>query len=226
MQNKYCLPIIALSWDEIAQKIETNKPNYGYFELWLDYVDNLEVSAVKNLLEKYPGRIILVFRRQNLEPIKMPVEKRRSILQAAVSSDCLVDFDITCQTEDLDYAAENGIQLKKIVSFHNYNETPSDGELAEKTKQIESYGPYIIKLSTYCNSKEDALRLLELERRLAKENKQHIVLGMGENGQITRVFATLWGNALAFVPENTGEESAKGQITREKFEKIMKELEE
>lgn len=226
MQSKYCLPIIVPGLDETAQKIETNEPNYGYFEIWLDYVDNLEIAGLKNLLDKYPGRIILVFRRQNLEPIKMPAEKRRGVLQAVASSDCLVDFDITSQTEDLNYVTESGLQLKKIVSFHDYKQTPGDIELAEKIKQIETFEPHIIKLSTYCNSKEDALRLLELERQLAKENKPHIVLGMGENGQITRVFATLWGNALAFVPENTGEESAKGQITREKFEKIMKELED
>lgn len=224
MQNKYCLPIIKSSKAEILNSIEQSEPNYGFFEVWLDYIEDFDISFVSDLIAKFPGRIILVFRRQNLEPIKMVVEQRFKILDEASGKDCLVDLDISCQLEDLDYAAKDGLQLNKVVSFHDYERTPDDDGLKAKLDAIKSHNPAIIKLSTFCDTKKDALRLLNLQQELAENNQKHIILGMGENGQITRIFATLWGNELAFVPEAIENESAKGQIPRDKFERIIKEL--
>lgn len=224
MKDKYCLPIIKTAKTEISETIERLKDEYGYFEVWLDYIEDFNIDFISDLINNYPDRIILVLRRQNLEPIKMPLEQRKKVLDSITSKSCLVDLDITVQAEELNYLKDSGKDKNLLVSYHNYELTPTDDELEKIISKMESYSTGIIKLSTMCNSKDDALRLLELERRLSKENKKHIVLGMGENGQITRVFATLWGNALAFVPENTDGESAKGQIARDKFDKIINEL--
>lgn len=222
MQNKYCLPIIKPSGGEVLSAIEQSEASYGYFEVWLDYIEDFDLGFISDLIDKYPDRIILVLRRQNLEPIKMPSGQRLKILGEVAGKDCFIDLDITSQTEDLQYA--KGVNLKKIVSFHDYAGTPDDAQLNAKIEEITSHNPQIIKISTFCDTVDDALRLLIIQQGFIKSGQKHIVLGMGENGLITRIFGTLWGNEFAFVPETTEGESAKGQITRDKFEKIMKEL--
>ncbi|HEX5797089.1 MAG TPA: type I 3-dehydroquinate dehydratase [Candidatus Saccharimonadales bacterium] len=224
MKNKYCLPIIDTSLDKVRQIIKSHQQNYGYFEVWLDYMQNVTASDAISLAQNFPGKIIFVFRRRNLEPINIPLEKRVEILRRLSDEDCLVDFDITPQAEDLDYVQKNNLQFKKIVSYHDYKQTPTDLQIRQIITRIESFGPDIIKLSVFCNSNKDALRLLQLEQDLSAQDKPHIVLGMGENGLITRIFGTLWSNALAFVPETADAESAPGQITRDKFEKIINDL--
>lgn len=221
MQNKYCLPIIAESWQKVIDTIESQQANYGYFEVWLDYLTDLETHKLIEFVSEQPSKLILVFRRQNLEPIKMTAEQRFKIFDALASKNCLVDVDIS-QTEDLDYLKSKDI--KKIVSFHDYQKTPSAADLQTKVTEIENYEPDIIKISTFCNSPEDAVRLLSLQQEFIKKSIKHIVLGMGEHGQATRIFGTLWGNELAFVPEEDETKSAAGQINRAKFERIMKEL--
>lgn len=222
MKDKYCLPIIQVAEDSVLAMIEQNKKNYGFFEIWLDYIEDLSESFVSDLIHKFPGQLVFVFRRQNLESIKMPDVQRFKVLDALSGEDCLVDLDITVQADDLKYAKSK--DLKKIVSFHNYQKTPDTAELEAKIAEMEEYNPYIVKLSTFCNETVDALRLLELQQELIETGQKHIVLGMGANGQITRIFATLWGNELAFVPEDDEAKSADGQISRTKFERILQEI--
>lgn len=226
MKDKYCLPIIKTNATEVLEMIDQHKDDYGYFEVWLDYIEDLNLDFISDLVNKYPDRIIFVLRRQNLDPVKMPQQQRMKVLDLITDKNCLIDLDITIQAEELNYLKNSGKDKNLLISYHNYELTPADNELQKIIDEMESYSPGIIKLSTMCNSKDDALRLLTLEQQLLKAGRKHIVLGMGKDGQITRVFATLWGNALAFVPETSDDESAKGQITREKLDRIMKELED
>ena len=190
----------------------------------MDYLVNIDESKIITLVKGYPGRIIFVFRRKNLEPIQMPLATRLNLIDNLSKLDCYVDIDISCQQDELEYIKDNAVQFGKIISFHNYEKTPENDELKDKINQMQTYDADIIKISTFCNSKNDAIRLMQLQADLIENNKKHIVLGMGENGLITRIFATLWGNELAFVPEDSGHKTAPGQISKAKFERIMKEL--
>lgn len=222
MKDKYCLPIINPDLGEIRRKIEASEPDYGYFEIWVDYIEGFEAGSLISLIDEYPGRIVVVFRRQNLEPIKMPAEQRLKLLDSLSGKDCLVDLDITCQKEDLEYARDK--DFKKIVSYHNYEATPEDAELAKTVDTIKSYAPFILKISAMCNEASDAIRLIRVKKTFMESGEKHIILGMGKEGEITRVFGALWGNALIFIPETTNEASAPGQISREEFDKIMERV--
>lgn len=224
MQNKYCLPIIKPSKTEVIETIERLEDKYGYFEVWLDYIEDLDIDFVSDLISRYRDRIILVFRRQNLEPVKMLPEQRKKVLDSATGENCLVDLDITAQAEDLNYLKSSGKDKNLLCSYHNYEETPDYDELENIVNKMERYSPSIIKLSTMCNSMDDALRLIKLKVRFLESGRRHIVLGMGEEGKITRVFGALWGNELIFIPETTNEASAPGQIGREEFDKIMERV--
>jgi 3-dehydroquinate dehydratase type I len=89
---------------------------------------------------------------------------------------------------------------------------------------MNSYAPTIYKISTYCKSPEDAVRLLTLICSLKKENKRCIILGMGKHGMITRIFGTLWGNEMIFAPQIEHEASAPGQLTKQQLDTIFATL--
>jgi 3-dehydroquinate dehydratase-1 len=224
MKNRYCLPIIKTSKSEVSATIEQLTDKYGYFEIWLDYIEDFDLDFISGLINKYPDRIILVLRRKNLEPTKMSDDQRRTVLDTITGENCLVDLDISVQTQELDYLKNSGKDKNLICSYHNYESTPADDELAKIEETMEAYSPGIIKFSAMCNSSDDALRLIKLKVKFLEKNRRHIVLGMGEEGKITRVFGALWGNALIFIPETEEESSAPGQITRQEFDKVMERI--
>ena len=111
-----------------------------------------------------------------------------------------------------------------LLSYHNYDSTPSDDELLKIITTMEKYHPMIYKIATLCQTEQDAIRLLELQQALKQQKKKHIVLGMGEYGTITRIFGSLWGNEMIFAPKEKSEASAPGQLTKKQLKKIFTEL--
>lgn len=222
---KYCLPIIKPNQDEILATIHANRQEYSYFEVWLDYVENADEAFVKQLTDELGESLIILFRRQQLEPIKMGIEQRYAILEQLSGGPVLVDLDVTTQTDELNYIRDHDLQLKTIVSYHNYQQTPDRVQIEAILDTIRGYQPSIYKLATQCVSRQDALRLLGHLLELKSQGRHVIVSGMGEFGVVTRVFGALWGNEMTFAPAVKTEQSAPGQLTRSQLDNIFKELE-
>lgn len=220
MQNKYCLPILKNSKSLVAETIEKNLENYGYFEIWLDYVADLDNEFVSKLVSSYEDRLVFVFRRKSGEQTAMSPDKTNEIINILAKTASMIDLDIEKQKDELDYIKTLDKSVKLICSYHNYEITPPDDELSKIVEQIRTYSPDIIKVATMCNQASDAFRLIGLKKDFFENEQNHIVLGMGEEGKITRVFGALWGNALIFIPETTEEASAPGQLTRAEMDKI------
>lgn len=197
--------------------LREKESDYGYFEIWLDYIDDLDGRFIDELLTKYEARLVFIFRRKDMsQPILDHTEKIK-IFDKLSGKKCYVDLDIYHQKDDLKLT-EN---LNLIISYHNYEKTPDDKTLDKIVKEVKDFKPAIVKISTMCIKPDDSLRLLRLKRDLLEQGQKHIVLGMGELGKITRVFGALWGNELIFIPENEKDSSAPGQISRAEFDKII-----
>lgn len=223
MQRNYCLPIIKSDPSEIQAIIRDNLDNYQFFEVWLDYVDNLEESFVQELVQQLSGQLVVLFRRQNLEPIHLPIDERKRLIKLLDGSLAMLDLDVS-QTDELNFVKQANLQVKLITSYHNYDSTPDTVHLERIIATMEEYKPAIYKLAAQCESQGDALLLLQELQRLKAAGKPAIVLGMGEAGVITRVFGTLWGNEMTFAPVSESENSAPGQLTRQQLETIFNEL--
>lgn len=224
-QHKYCLPIITQSIHDVLETIEREKHQFMYFEIWLDYLQDVDLNFVQQINQLYPGMIIFLFRRLQLEPIRMPLEKRFAFLESFSGGQSLVDLDITSQAEEFDYIKQHLLELHLIGSYHNYHETPIDEILQETLGQMAAFKPDIVKIATTCQTQVDALRLLEWQQKLKNQKQRHIVLGMGNQGLITRIFCSLWGNELIFAPLIKNYQTADGQLTRQQFESIITILE-
>jgi 3-dehydroquinate dehydratase-1 len=111
-----------------------------------------------------------------------------------------------------------------ILSYHNYSATPKYEELQAIAARAQDFGAHITKLSTFCVTQHDALRLLSLLLDLRQNGRRCIVLGMGEHGLITRIFGPSWGNELSFAPLEVAQGSAPGQIPLDKLDSILQAL--
>ncbi len=217
----YCLPIICRKSDDVLRLIEAEEVDYRFFEVWLDHLEDYSFEEAAKWCSRFGDRLIVLFRRPRLEPIRMPLAERCRIIEHAAVAGSYIDLDIGTQQEELAFVASLHGRLRLILSFHDYEATPSDDELAALLMKMRESGAAICKFACFCRSPEDALRLLMLQRRLAAEGSSHIVLGMGEHGAITRIFGALWGNELTFAPVAREEASAPGQFTRAELERIF-----
>lgn len=224
MLVKYCLPIIKSNVNDILKTIHTNMHEYHYFEVWIDYIDDLSnefIQEIKNLLNE---KLIIVFRRQNLETIHLRLDRRLKIIDLLQESQSLVDLDILEQKSELDYISSNKLVVKNIASYHNYQMTPHDKKLRDIIVTMDEYKPAIYKIATMCTNEKDAMRLLQLLLELKNRGLKYILLGMGEFGVVTRIFGTLWGNEMIFAPKVLAEQSAPGQLAKDQLETIFNEL--
>jgi len=224
MGKKYCLPIIRNRKKDVLEVIHANITDYSYFEVWLDYIDDFDDMFIEQLMKLLREKLILLFRRRNFEKVSIDSEKRLKVISLLKNSQSLIDLDIVNQKEELDYIKNNGLKVKTIVSYHNYEKTLENEKLREIIDTMDKYQPTIYKIATMCVKETDALKLLQLLLDLKKRNLKYIVLGMGEFGMITRIFGTLWGNEMTFAPKVANEHSAQGQLTRNQFEVIFNEL--
>ncbi len=225
MQNKFCLPVIKHSCKEVIEEIEQNSKQYHYLEVWLDYVSDADEKFIKDLAERYPHRIIFLFRRDRLEPAEMTSDSRFQLMLALDKSQTLLDLDVRAQLAEFEFMQLNKLRIKVIGSYHNYKKTPDLTELQLIAEEIVSHHPEIVKIATFCSDEEDALRLLKLQLHLKSQELKHIILGMGQHGSVTRVFGSIWGNEMIYAPITGRHRSAEGQLTREQFDTIFKALE-
>ncbi len=223
MTINYCLPIMSNDQQEVLYAIRSSEQDYYYFEVWIDYLKSLD-DVFLNQLKDFGPRLVIVFRRLNLEPMQLAEDIRHDIIQKFSGSRVLMDFDAGQQSQDLTFIRDKELSARTIVSYHNYEHTPMIEVLEKKVMQLLTHDPEIVKLSTYCQSPYDAIRLLELQQQLKAQKLKHIILGMGPYGYATRVFGTLWGNEMIFAPSKLGLASAPNQLTREQLEAIFSAL--
>lgn len=219
--NKFCLPIIRDDPAEVARIIRNNALKQRYFEIWLDYLDELSTEWLASLISKYPNRLLLVFRRLNLEPMKLAPEERLEIIKTLQKKAVLFDIDVTVQTEDIAALKRERLRPKTVFSYHNYSFTPSDSELKSIIKKMISGNAYIVKIAAFCKTERDSLRLLSLLMDLRDASQRCIVLGMGPHSSITRIFGTLWGNEMAFTPSDSQDSTAPGQLTFDELRSVL-----
>lgn len=232
MKIKYCLPIIKSSKEEVLQTILHNLDGYDFFEVWLDYIEDLEEDFIKSLINKFKDKLILLLRRQNLEKGKLSNNLKNKIIELLEDSISILDLDIVDQKDELEFLRKNRSSIKKIVSYHNYGETPPLERLEKIIGEMRKFNPDILKISTFCKNEKDSLQLLNLllmlkkqnEQVLSNRNKKFIILGMGKKGLITRIFGAVWGNEFNFAPVDSKERSAEGQLTKRQLENILKEI--
>ena len=106
-----------------------------------------------------------------------------------------------------------------IVSYHNFEHTPSTEDLESIVRGAESAGADIIKVSTMATSGEDLKTLASLLLN-ASGKIDLIVIAMGDIGAVSRVFFPALGSRLTY--SFIGESRTPGQLEYNEVSRLLK----
>lgn len=107
-----------------------------------------------------------------------------------------------------------------LVSWHDFQETPSNDRIADLLSEMRIYSNYV-KIVTTAKSVDDSLRLLELYDTAT--GLHPIFFAMGEAGVVSRVMCTVIGNA-PFTYASLDEPMAAGQLTLKQMRKLYDKM--
>ena len=109
---------------------------------------------------------------------------------------------------------------KVIMSFHNEEKTPNKIELEHIITCCFKSGADIAKIACKVCSNKDNARLLGL----LDSDYPLIVIGMGDRGKITRIFAPMLGSLFTFASIKHGGKTGNGQLDAYTIQKLTQEL--
>jgi 3-dehydroquinate dehydratase-1 len=173
----------------------------------LDIVKGINKRAVFTLRSvKQKGRFtgsnedrIFWFKQLSLtQPMLLDVE-----LETLLHNDELADFFSEQKT-------------RILVSWHDFEKTPTNDELVDLLGQMRIYSNYV-KVVTAARKVHDCIRLLDLYDVTTELNL--ISFAMGEIGILSRILCTIYGNA-PFTYAALKEAIAPGQLTIQQMRKI------
>lgn len=150
-------------------------------------------------------------------------EQRIAALCEAVREGCAyVDIELLAPEDShrqLIAALEHS-KTKLIVSWHNFDNTPSRQELVGRLALMQDRGADIGKIITTAHSHEDVLRVLQLQESAAELGISLIAFCMGRPGVISRVATTDLGGYMTYCAVSMKEATAPGQLTAERLRDI------
>jgi 3-dehydroquinate dehydratase-1 len=100
--------------------------------------------------------------------------------------------------------------IRSILSFHDFNETPSRLRLDEIARTAQSLGADLLKIATRTDTPAQMARLLDFFQRQRMETKI-AVMGIGRLGRISRLEFAKCGSVLNYTP--LGRPQTDGQLS-------------
>lgn len=176
-------------------------------ELRLDYIRRS--VNLKRLLAERPCPIIATCRRPHERGKWMRTEEERLVLlRTAIANGAdYIDLESDVAGKIPRYG-----DTKRIVSYHNFHETPHD--LDDIYEMMCRLDPDIIKIATMANNPIDNIRILRLCR---KEKFPTVAFCMGDMGLPSRVLCGKFGAPFTYATFNTERIMAPGQLTQEQL---------
>lgn len=139
-------------------------------------------------------------------------ERKKILLNAARNGFEYVDMEIS--TPKLKGITSNLREMgaKPIVSFHDFNETPSLLRLNKILKKEIASGADVYKIVTTAKVVEDNLTVLNFVSKASK-NARIVCFAMGELGKPSRLLSPVFGAFFTIASLESGRKTAQGQLT-------------
>ena len=149
-------------------------------------------------------------------------ERRALLLQAINNGAAYVDVEVDASDafKDAVIQAAKARRTKIIISYHDFEKTPERAELEHLLRWCGEFTPDIIKIACMVHSARDNARLLGL----LDTDTPMIVVGMGEQGKISRVVSPLTGSVFTFASYAADKATAPGQLFKDDIEDIINRI--
>jgi 3-dehydroquinate dehydratase-1 len=213
---KICVSVATGSIDDMKRQLERAFAlGADLVEVRLDYFVPGDIMAAASALGEDKSRAVFTLRPEGQGGKFAGTEEERMKLlrKLAELRPMLLDVELsTLQSNDnlADYLELASVPT--LVSWHDFEKTPSKDELARIVTEMRLYGNYV-KVVTTARSVDDSLRLLELYDGAL--GLHPIIFAMGEAGVMTRVLAPLYGAPYTYAALEKA--VAPGQLTLEQM---------
>jgi 3-dehydroquinate dehydratase type I len=206
---------VALSETDFNKCVELTK-KYELSEIRID-LTGFKIKQVEEIF-KTESKLIATCR-----PGKISEAERLELLKTAIRSGASY-VDVEFET---DYGFKQEIivaALKRkcsvIISYHNFESTPSPEQLKIIVNQMFDSGADVAKIACMVNKPEDNASLLSVY----EPGKRIVSIGMGELGKISRIAAPFLGAEFTFASATDEFATAPGQISYHKLRTVIELL--
>lgn len=228
--TRICVSITEANVKEAIEAVKKAKElGADLVELRLDYLGKLNDGIIGDLIDTVEIPKIATLRKADEGGFYKGEESSRiNYLLTALSFGAqYIDLEMST---DVGWRYEvskacKGDSSKLIVSYHNFNTTPSRDELIDICRNEYAAGADIAKIATMPQGFEDITRILSVVEHFKGQNKDVIGIAMGKFGKISRVLTGQLGSFLTYASLEKGKESAEGQLTIAEMKQVLKILE-
>lgn len=219
-----CAPLVARTREALvaeAAAVAARQPDL--LEWRVDFfaaiADAGEVLAAARALRAAAGGIPILFtrraQREGGQPIAIGEPEVLALYEAVAASGCvdLMDFEMANAAADVGRVREltrsRGLPL--VLSFHDFQRTPSAADLAARFAQAHGLGADVAKIAVMPRSAQDVHTLLGATLAASESLPIPVVsMAMGPLGAVSRLCGGAFGSALTFAVGAAA--SAPGQM--------------
>jgi 3-dehydroquinate dehydratase I len=216
-KTRVCVPILEKTYESVIKASE-NSVNAGadLLELRIDYMDKPSLVDIKSIITEINFPLIATNRRKEEGGFFKGSESERIkiLLEAAGYAD-IVDIELSTDDEYLNKILDTANST--IISYHDFNKTPSADKLMEIVKKEKELGD-IAKFAVMPQKMSDTLIVLDVLSMVDNT----VGISMGKLGSYTRVIAPLFGSPITFA--SIKKASAPGQLDIQTTNDILSKL--
>ena len=212
--HRICVSIARETIKEAVAAANDISPLADVIEIRLDRLETIAVAPFMSRLTKP----LLLTNRPIWEGGGYEGEEEARIaplLEGAQQGVAYVDLELKAPASSqkaLLEAVDNSAS-RLILSWHNFQETPTRAELVGRLAMIQDKGAHIAKIVTMAHDYHDVLRVLNLQEEAARMDIPLIAFCMGRPGVVSRVATVELGGYMTYCAARDDEATAPGQLS-------------
>jgi 3-dehydroquinate dehydratase-1 len=179
-------------------------------------------SILTDLKKTTQARIILTVRKKDEGGrFEGTEEERKNVLLGSLHLADIIDIEFNCAIRDEVVSKARANRVEVIVSYHDFEKTPSTKEMKDIIVKETKAGANYAKVAFKANTLHDVLELLWVTEKM-RDKTRVIAISMGDIGMISRIGAPIFGSAITYA--STDAKTAPGQLSVEDTKSMFEML--
>jgi 3-dehydroquinate dehydratase-1 len=228
-----CTPLVGRTHEQVLAELALVLPKQPDLLEWrVDFFTSIDnttaVLSTATAIRAAAAGIPVLFTRRSTqeggEPIPLNEEQVVDLMAAVCASGtvALVDYEMNNDPAHIAQvrtaAHAHGVQL--LLSFHNFQSTPTQEALSERFAQAQALGADVAKIAVMPQRLEDVLAVLAATLESSQKlNIPVASMSMGGYGALTRLVGGIFGSAMSFAVGAAA--SAPGQVPIEDMNTVL-----
>lgn len=226
MSNKICVSLGTSDINSLKNLVNDSlKSNADFIEVRFDYFDKSNMNEALEVVLDHKEKAVFTCRTPNEGGRYRGIEADRvtTLRRLAAFRPMLLDVEYSTMTANDDLMDQfAALNCDTLVSWHNFEHTPSTEELDTLLNKMKEFSSNI-KIVTTAKDVSDNLKVLKLYEIARKNNTKLITFCMGEHGVLSRVLCTYAGAPFTYA--SLTDAVAPGQLTIKQMRLIYNKLE-